>query len=110
MDVDGTTVLVCNCGETMAIDGDTLSKACGAKTGCSSRNISLSVTIRRDLAAAMLQKDHDKALLIACTQETAVFETIAQDNGCSVPATVNIRELAGWSDESIESRQKWPLQ
>ena len=106
MDLDGTTVLVCNCEGSMAIDGDTLSKACGAKTGCSVAT-SLCRSQSSDLAAAMLEaKDHDKALLIACTQETAVFETIAQDNGCSVPATVNIRELAGWSDESTESAPK----
>ena len=106
MDLDGTTVLVCNCEGSMAIDGDTLSKACGAKTGCSVAT-SLCRSQSSDLAAAMLEaKDHDKALLIACTQETAVFETIAQDNGCSVPATVNIRELAGWSDESTDSAPK----
>ena len=39
-----------------------------------------------DLATAMLQaKDQNNALLIACTQETAVFETIAEDNSCSGP-------------------------
>ena len=106
MDLDGTTVLVCNCEGSMAIDGDILSKACGVKTGCSVAT-SLCRSQSSDLAAAMLEaKDHDKGLLIACTQETAVFETIAQDNGCSVPATVNIRELAGWSDESTDSAPK----
>ena len=60
MDLDGTTVLVCNCEGSMAIDGDTLSKACGAKTGCSVAT-SLCRSQSSDLAAAMLEaKDQTK--------------------------------------------------
>ncbi len=106
MNIEGYKVMICDCEKTMAIDGETLSKACGAKNDCSVAT-SLCRSQTDDLAKALLQaKDQNDALLIACTQETAVFESIAEDNSCPAPATQNIRELAGWSDESAEATPK----
>ena len=106
MNIEGFKVMVCDCGGTMSIDGERLSKACGAANGCSVAT-SLCRSQTGDLATAMLQaRDENEALLIACTQETDVFEAIAEDNSCPPPATMNIRELAGWSDESAKSTPK----
>ena len=90
----------------MAINGKDLSKACGAEKGCSVAT-SLCRSQIGDLSTAMLRaKDLNKSLLIACTQETTVFEAIAESNDCPTPAIVNIRELAGWSDESANTTPK----
>ena len=99
MNIEGYKVMICDCG-------DSLSKACGAKNECSVAT-SLCRSQTDDLAKALLQaKDQNDALLIACTQETAVFESVAEDNSCPAPATLNIRELAGWSDESADATPK----
>ena len=85
MELKDTSVLICNCGDTMAIDGKSLSKACGADNGCSVAT-SLCRLQTDELTSAMLQaKDQNKSLLIACTQETAVFDAVAEDNGCPTP-------------------------
>ncbi|NDA18883.1 MAG: hypothetical protein EBY34_06640, partial [Alphaproteobacteria bacterium] len=99
-------IMVCNCGGTMAIDGPKLAKACGAASGCEVAT-SLCRAETETLAAAMRDaKDQNLSLLIACTQETAVFDAIAEEMECPTPATVNIRERAGWSDESKDSIAK----
>jgi len=99
-------IMVCNCGGTMAIDGPKLAKACGAAGGCEVAT-SLCRAETETLAAAMRDaKDQNLSLLIACTQETAVFDAIAEEMECPAPATVNIRERAGWSDESKDSIAK----
>ena len=106
MELRDTSVLICNCGNTMAIDGKSLSKACGSDNGCSVAT-SLCRLQTDELTSAMLQaKDQNKSLLIACTQETAVFDAVAEDNGCPTPLTINIREVAGWSEESSNTTPK----
>ena len=100
-------VIVCNCGGTMDIDGKKLAKACGMTTPCD-----VSTSLCRDetdrLAKAMTEaRSNGTKLIVACTQESAVFDNIAEENECPRPATVNIREMAGWADESAKSLQKW---
>ena len=99
-------VIVCNCGGTMDIDGKKLAKACGSSTPCD-----ISTSLCRDetdkLATAM-QTAHESGtkFIIACTQERTVFDNIAEDNRCPSPETVNIREMAGWSDHSANALPK----
>jgi ferredoxin len=101
-----TTALVCDCGGSMKLDGTKLAKACSSESTC---------TVAHELCRgqidllenAMKQAQHENQnLLIACTQEVSVFETLSEDINCPVPATVNIRELAGWSDEGASATPK----
>ena len=99
-------VIVCNCGGSMDIDGKKLAKACGMTTKCD-----VSTSLCRDetdrLAKAMTEaRSNGTELIVACTQESAIFESIAEENECSAPATVNIREMAGWTDQSANSLPK----
>jgi ferredoxin len=99
-------VIVCNCGGTMDIDGKKLAKSCGATGSCDVAT-SLCRTQTDRLAAAMTAARNSKTkLIVACTQETATFDAIAEELGYDAPQTVNIRELAGWSDESAKALPK----
>jgi len=99
-------VMVCNCGGTMDIDGKKLAKAGGMASSCDVAT-SLCRTQTDRLAAAMTTaRDTGTRLIVACTQETATFDSLAEDLGCDAPATVNIREMAGWSDESAKAIPK----
>ena len=99
-------VIVCNCGGTMDIDGKKLAKACGMTTPCDvSTSLCRNETDR--LAKAMTEaRSNGTELIVACTQESAMFDSIAQENECPKPATVNIREMAGWAGESAKSLPK----
>ena len=98
--------IVCDCGGTMKINGKGLAKACGATGDCDPAT-ALCRGETDKLAEALLNaKEEGHSLLIACTQETSVFESLSEELGCDVPATVNIRELAGWSDESESANPK----
>ena len=99
-------VIVCNCGGTMDIDGKKLAKACGMTTPCNvSTSLCRSETDR--LAEAMTgARNSGKELIVACTQESAIFDSIAEENECPTPATVNIREMAGWTDDTAKAMPK----
>ena len=99
-------VIVCNCGGSMDIDGKKLAKAGGMTTPCD-----VSTSLCRDetdrLAKAMVEaRSNGTELIVACTQESAIFDSIAEENECPSPATVNIREMAGWTDQSANSLPK----
>ena len=91
-------VLVCDCGSTMDIDGAKLAKACGASGGCT-----VATSLCRDQIdryEAALEAAGNTSLIVACTQETSVFSSVAEDLGKPIPDFVNIREFAGWSEDS----------
>ena len=97
--------IVCDCGGTMKINGKGLAKACGATGDCNPAT-ALCRGETDKLAEALLNaKEEGHSLLVACTQETSVFETLSEELGCDVPATVNIRAL-GWSDEGGSANPK----
>ena len=99
-------VIVCNCGGTMDIDGKKLAESCGKTASCDVAT-SLCRTETDRLAAAMTAtRDNGVNLIVACTQETATFDSLAEEHGCAAPATVNIREMAGWSDQSAKALPK----
>ena len=92
MNLSDAKGMLCNCDGTMSLDGTKLAKACGAEGGCTIAT-SLCRTETGDLAAAMrYARDANRSLLIACTQETSVFDAIAEEIECPLPATINIRE------------------
>jgi len=98
MKLSGQEVLVCDCGATMDIDGAKLETACSAAGGCTVATALCRGQIDRYEAA--LESADGAPLIVACTQETSVFSSVAEDLGKPVPDFVNIRELAGWSEDS----------
>jgi ferredoxin len=104
MKLSGREVLVCDCGSSMEIDAGKLGKACGAVEGCSVATSLCRGEIERYEAA--LDAAGDTPLIVACTQETAIFTAIAEDEGRPVPDFVNIRESAGWSDDGAAALPK----
>ncbi len=102
MEINGRTVLVCNCEQTMAIDGGALGKACGA--GDADVDSQLCRAQLGDFQRAIVG---DKPVLVACTQEAPLFEEVRADSnpGAEVAYT-NIRERAGWSDEGKQALPK----
>ena len=93
MKLDDRKVLVCNCGGSMDIDAKKLAKACGATDGCDVATELCRSQIERFEAA--LQDSAGAPMIVACTQESATFEQIAEDAGGAIPDFINIREAAG---------------
>lgn len=87
------TILVCNCQRTMEIDGTALGQA----LGCGDLSVHTSLC-RAQTGTFEQVVSQPGEVLVACTQEAALFEEIASEK--AAPATLsfaNIRERAGWS-------------
>ena len=104
MKLDDRKALVCNCGGSMDIDAKKLAKACGAADGCEVATELCRGQIERFEAA--LRENAGAPLIVACTQESATFEQIAEDAGAPIPDFINIREAAGWSDDGAAALPK----
>jgi ferredoxin len=95
-------ILVCSCEDTMAPDGDAIRKGCRGAD----------VTTARQLCRSQLHRfqaalKHESPLTVACTQEAALFDEVAEEAGRAAPiGYVNIRETAGWSREGTEAGPK----
>src|SRR4051794_35358301 len=110
MEVNGRTVLVCNCEGTMPLDGAKLAAACGAPSPAAVATHLCRTGLDRFTAAL---ESASKPLIVACTQEAPLFDELREDSAPNTPITaiapitfVNIRERAGWSDEAAESHPK----
>lgn len=96
-------VFVCNCEVSMALNGQALGKALG-KDG--------PIEVHTQLCRAQLDRfkqasAEGEPLLIGCTQEAPLFEETRAEFGPETPASyVNLRERAGWSDDSERSGPK----
>ncbi len=97
MKLSDQEVLVCDCAGTMTIDGTKLGKACEAADGCTV--VTSLCRDQIDRYEAALESADGASLIVACTQETSVFSSIAEDLDKPVPHFVNIREFAGWSED-----------
>ena len=83
--------LVCNCNGTMPLDG----KALGVTIHQS--------LCRQEVGSFIKALDGSEELVIACTQEGALFTEIAEQSEKPLVAPlrfVNIREVAGWTQEA----------
>jgi ferredoxin len=110
--------LICNCNRTMPLDltaiGGALAKTRGASTD--GLQVLHTVLCRREAGAfqraAKAAAAEGEELLVACTQESALFtELAAQTVGAAPPAEqpirfVNIRESAGWSRDAAAATPK----
>ena len=89
--------LVCNCNGTMPLDA----KAMGAPIHQS--------LCRQEVGSFLKVLDGSESLVIACTQEAALFSELANQAEKPLVAPlrfVNIREVAGWTQEANKSGPK----
>ncbi len=93
-------LMLCNCAETMTLDAAKIGAASGLT--CSKIHTGLCTHQSGDLAQAMAEGD----VVVACQQETPVFEGIADDLGCDTPLAVDIRDRAGWADGAGDATPK----
>ena len=87
-------VLLCDCLKSQAIDTAAIEAATGIP--CSRVHSELC----RSEAAITEQAIRDGGVLIACGQERQLFEEFAADLEAEQPGTTDIRDRAGWSDDS----------
>jgi ferredoxin len=102
MSLASKTLKLCSCNGTMALDGKRLGEA--LKTG-------KPVTVHRELcrkeAGAFQESLADADVVVACTQEAALFGELADAAQSQARlAFVNIRESAGWSAEGGKAMPK----
>lgn len=88
------TLLVCDCLGSQSVDADAL----GAATGLSCTGCHTSLCTDQIEIAAKAISDGD--VIIACAQETQRFVALAEELDALEPACVDIRDRAGWSDDT----------
>jgi ferredoxin len=102
LELNGKTVLVCDCNGTMRVDGDALAKACGMREG----RINTALC-RGQIGAFEAATAKDQPVLVACTQEAPLFAEARAAVGRDIDLHfTNIRERAGWSAEGDRAMPK----
>jgi ferredoxin len=100
MSLDGKTLKVCSCNRTVALDAKALARALGLGEPLQVHD----QLCRRDAAAFQAALGSAEELVVACTQEAALFGELAQD--AKPIKFVNVREQAGWGARAGESTPK----
>ena len=96
------TILVCSCEDTMPLGGEAVRRACRDIEVIEGRQF-----CRAELARVRKALAGGEPVTIACTQESPLFDEIADENNDSGALTfVNIRETAGWSKDANKSGPK----
>jgi len=89
--------LICNCNGTMPLDAKVL-------------GLTIHTSLcRQEIGTVIKAFDGNDSLVIACTQEGALFSELAEqaDKALVAPLRfVNIREVAGWTQEAKASGPK----
>ena len=94
------TLLVCDCLGSQKVDAAGLGKATGlACTGC---HTSLCTT-QIDVAAKAISAGD---VVIACLQESARFADLAEDLEADTPEYIDIRDRAGWTEDTASTTPK----
>lgn len=94
------TLILCDCLGTQSLDPETISQATGLE--CSKVHTGLCVHDTGPLATAIATGE----AVIACAQETALFDELAEDLDVGPPDTVDLRDRAGWSDQGGDAAPK----
>ena len=100
-----TTTLICNCNQTMTLDGPALGQALGPERNDGLQTVHTTLC-RREAGAFQRAAKSGEELVVACTQERALFlELNEQTEGAPGVAErpirfVNIRETGGWSKDA----------
>jgi len=103
MRVGNQKVLVCNCEKTMALDGNRLAAALGVAGSTTIFNH----LCRSEMPAFEAALTGGEPLLVCCTQESPLFNEVAEEIGASDDLDfVNIRERAGWCGKDEDPHPK----
>ncbi len=94
------SLILCDCLGSQGVDADGISRAAGLS--CSKVHTAL-CTKEIDAAARFLQSED---VVIACQQERATFEELADELGVEAPGFVDLRDRAGWSDQGTDATPK----
>ncbi len=94
------TLITCDCLGTQTIDADGLATATGLAVP---KPCSALCTTQIDRAAAALQ---DSDTIICCTQEARVFEDLAAELELPPAPLLDLRDRAGWTDDSAQTLPK----
>lgn len=98
--------LICNCNDTMPLDGAALAKASGGNQDATQGTAPLTVhrlLCRREIGDFRKALDGTDDVIVACTQESPLFtevaaQTASEQGVMTAPVRfVNIRETGGWS-------------
>jgi ferredoxin len=93
-------LILCDCLKSQSIDAKLVSEQCGVE--CSRVYTNLCGAEIAQAAKEIQNGD----VIIACLQEQAVFEELAEETKAPVPAFLDIRDRAGWSDEGTSPGPK----
>jgi ferredoxin len=94
------TFITCDCLGSQAIDAAALSEATGAEVA---RPCTALCTTEIEKAATALQAED---VVICCAQEARRFEALAEELGVTAPPTLDLRDRAGWSDDTASVTPK----
>lgn len=86
------SLILCDCTGSQNLDVPAIEAGCGLS--CSRVHTALCTT-ELPAAKAALQEGE---VLIACGQERATFEALAEDMGFDLPGFVDLRDRAGWGE------------
>ena len=100
--LEGRALRVCSCNRTLGIDAAALAKALGLEAP-----VKVHAALCRQDSPAFQAALGEGEALVACTQEAALFNELAQAQGSTAPIRfVNVRELAGWSADAAAATPK----
>lgn len=95
------TTLICDCNQTMPLDPRALSASLNEPLSLHSG------LCRREAAEFLQAAGGGDVLVVACTQETRLFNELADQVKLSAPIKfVNIRETGGWSRDAAKASPK----
>jgi len=94
------SLILCDCAGTQPIDAAAVDQVGGIR--CSRVHSALCTTQSDAAAKALAAGD----TIIACQQERAVFEDLAEEIGALPPGFVDIRDRAGWSEQAAQAGPK----
>ena len=87
-------VLLCSCDGSQTIDAKAIAQATGHDVSPVHREL---CGAELDVSAAAIEAGD---VLIACGQQAALFAELAEDLNVPAPQCVDIRDRAGWSDDT----------
>ena len=100
MSLEGKALKVCSCNRSMSVDAKALGAA--LKTG---EPVAVSHALCRSDMGAFQKALGDRDVIVACTQEAALFAEVAAGSQANI-RFVNVREAAGWSAEGARATPK----
>jgi hypothetical protein len=99
MSLDGKTLKVCSCNRTVGIDA----KALAAALGSSEPLVLHEQLCRKDTGAFQAALGAADEMIVACTQEAALFAELADSKAIRF---VNVREQGGWGAGARDATPK----